>query len=209
MTNKWLLGAITVGTLVAVTLVGFGLLRPKTLDGTASAVVKAFLENDPETVYAHGHECQKDLLPRDKFVAAWREIVEPVLRSYKPVGPPKIDVSPAGLQGTATVILRNEKGMEIDFYVITEPTDDGPAYDLLAPFLAVWRIRAAEQGTEDLSSTNTFAMGLSADAPTLRRLGINGLPSANPDRGLIPLDDWIAFLHKMAQEASTERGTER
>jgi|GEM_PF-5789327 len=207
MTNKWLLGAIAIGALVAVTLVGLRLLRPKTLDGTASAVVEAFLANDPATVYAHGHKCQKDALPRDKFVAAWREIVEPVLRSYKPVAPPKIEVSPGGLQGTATVILRNEKGMEIDFYVITRPTDDGPAYDLIAPFFTAWSIRAAQQGIKDLSATKTFAMGLDADAPILRRLGIDALPSANPDRGLISLDEWIAYLRKEAQEVPSERGS--
>ncbi len=207
MTNKWLLGTITIGALVAATFVGIGLLRPKTLDGTASAVVEAFLGNDPETVYAHGHKCQKDAFPRDKFVAAWREIVEPVLRSYKPVAPPKIEVSPGGLQGTATVILRNEKGMEIDFYVITQPTDDGPAYDLIAPFLTVWRIRAAQEGAKDLSATNTLFMGLDADAPILRRLGIDALPSPDPEQGLIQIDEWIAYLRKEAREVPSERGS--
>jgi len=53
----------------------------------------------------------------------------------------------------------------------------------------------------------TFSMGLEADAPIPRRLGIEALPSADPEREQIPLDKWLAYLRKMAQKAATQRGT--
>ncbi|MEW5884588.1 MAG: hypothetical protein AB1725_10250 [Armatimonadota bacterium] len=208
MSKTWLVGTFAVGAIGAATIVALALLRPKTLDGTASAVMEAILNNDPESVYEFAHECQKAELSRENFVAAWQEIVTPVLRSFKPLGQPKVEVSPGGLQAVASVKLRNEQGVEYDLYVVIWPTDDGPRHDLLAPFTTVWCIRwVVEQGSEDLSLSKACAVGLAADAPTLRRAGIHALPSANPERGAVPIDECIAYLRKSAQDTAVVRRT--
>lgn len=206
MKKKGIVLTLGLGAIAAALIAVFGLLRPKTLDGAASAVMEAFLNNDPATVYEYSHRHQKEVISRDQFVAAWHSIVEPVMKEYKPVGKPQIEVSPVLLHGSALIKLRNAQGNETELLVTIRPSDDGPAFDLMEAFTTAWYAKwAAKPNEKARSFTEACALGMAADAEALRRAGIDSIPSPHPEEKPVPLDECIAHLRKSAQEVAMQK----
>lgn len=198
--KRWLLPTLL---FVLVGVWVLNLLQTPTLDGVASEVITALIEDRPERAYKYIHESQREHLTRDQFADLWRKVIAPKYDPYEPDGPVRIRVAGFDTQATATLPLKAPNGKTTDLIIRVDITDRGPRFDPFWLLMGTWYVDWTVTKGNNLSSAtglhDAAINGLANDIPTLRAIGIQSICSPDPGVEPRPLDEVLRAYNRAKQ----------